>query len=57
MDRSAYRWPLPLVLPGMARYFTATVLLWPSTGPLSSEVPGADPHGFDGDNDGIGCET
>ncbi len=21
------------------------------------DVPGADPHGFDGDNDGIGCES
>jgi hypothetical protein len=21
------------------------------------QVTGSDPHGFDGDNDGIGCET
>jgi hypothetical protein len=25
--------------------------------PVLHNIPDPDPHGFDGDNDGIGCET
>jgi len=34
-----------------------SVMLEPSLSADALQVVGSDPHGFDGDNDGVGCES